>query len=378
MTMHKAKGLEFDTVILAGLASEGHKGEQPLLRWRRRDPGLLIAPARPRSGDDDPLYRYLGRLDADEEDAELGRLLYVACTRAKVRLHLLAAPGTTTDKDTGALAWKSPAAGSSLEKLAVALQADLPLVTPDDRAPVDAAPPPLRRLRSDIVLAPPEPAIAVSGPAARADNVTPEFDWVRETTRRIGTLAHRLLARIASDGIAAWPDERVESLAPRVQAELVGAGLSLVEVPAAADRVLHAIRRTLADPRGRWLFDAAHEEARSEWALSGIDDGGIVHIVVDRTFVADGVRWIVDFKTGSHEGGDGAAFLDREVERYREQLARYARMLQRLDPRPVRLALYYPLVDGGFREIDMEARAAVPDAVAGRQLGLFDGADGLA
>jgi hypothetical protein len=119
--------------------------------------------------------------------------------------------------------------------------------------------------------------------------------------------------------------------------------------------VLDAIRQTLADPQGRWLFDAAHEDARSEWALAGVDGGEIVHVVVDRTFVAAGERWIVDFKTGAHEGGDVAGFLDREVERYRGQLARYGRLMQGIDPRPVRLALYYPLVPGGFREIDAGA-----------------------
>ena len=111
------------------------------------------------------------------------------------------------------------------------------------------------------------------------------------------------------------------------------------------------MQRTLDDPRGRWLFDSAHEDARSEWALSGVDGGEIVRIVVDRTFVADGERWIVDFKTGTHEGGDASAFLDREVERYRDQMARYGRMMRGLEPRPIRLALYYPLVEGGFREI---------------------------
>ncbi len=110
------------------------------------------------------------------------------------------------------------------------------------------------------------------------------------------------------------------------------------------------MRGVLADARGRWLFDPAHAEAASEWALAGIDDGAIVHVTLDRTFVADGVRWIVDFKTGRHEGGDPTAFLDREQERYRAQLERYARIVRALDPRPIRLALYYPLVDAGWRE----------------------------
>jgi len=34
------------------------------------------------------------------------------------------------------------------------------------------------------------------------------------------------------------------------------------------------------------------------------------------------VRWIVDYKTGTHEGGDLEEFLDREQERCRAQLER--------------------------------------------------------
>ena len=106
---------------------------------------------------------------------------------------------------------------------------------------------------------------------------------------------------------------------------------------------------TLADPRGKWLFDPAHAEAASELALGGWDGRAVSHIAVDRTFVADGVRWIVDFKTGAHEGADPDAFLDREQERYREQLEQYAAFVRVLDPRPIWLGLYYPLV-AGWRE----------------------------
>ena len=71
-------------------------------------------------------------------------------------------------------------------------------------------------------------------------------------------------------------------------------------------------------------------------------------VIVDRSFVdADGSRWIVDYKTGSHEGGDVAGFLDRELERYAEQLDGYAEVLARIDPvRPLRLGLWFPMVRG--------------------------------
>jgi len=64
--------------------------------------------------------------------------------------------------------------------------------------------------------------------------------------------------------------------------------------------------------------------------------------VIDRTFVADGVRWIVDYKSGAHLGGDLERFLSEERRRYLPQLERYARLMRGLDGRPVRLALYFP------------------------------------
>jgi ATP-dependent helicase/nuclease subunit A len=127
-------------------------------------------------------------------------------------------------------------------------------------------------------------------------------------------------------------------------------GVDDEQLRGAAGDVDRALRGLLADPRGRWLFDPAHAEAASEWALAGVDNGAIVHVTLDRTFVADGVRWIIDFKTGRHEGGDTEAFLAREEDRYRAQLERYARIVRALEPRPIRLALYYPLVEAGWRE----------------------------
>ena len=54
-------------------------------------------------------------------------------------------------------------------------------------------------------------------------------------------------------------------------------------------------------------------------------------------------RWIIDFKTSYHEGGSLEDFLDSEVARYRSQLSRYAEVLSKLDSRPIRMALYFPI-----------------------------------
>ena len=69
---------------------------------------------------------------------------------------------------------------------------------------------------------------------------------------------------------------------------------------------------------------------------------------MDRTFTGtDGKRWIVDYKTSGHEGTNVEGFLDQEQERYRAQLARYARALAQGEP--ATLGLYFPLL-AGWRE----------------------------
>ncbi len=119
--------------------------------------------------------------------------------------------------------------------------------------------------------------------------------------------------------------------------------------PAMIGRVLAALRATLADPRGRWILCSAHREAASERALSGLAEGRLRSIVIDRSFIdAEGVRWVIDFKTSVHEGAGLEEFLDSEVQRYRGQLAAYAALARGLGAQPVRAGLYFPLL-GVFR-----------------------------
>ena len=346
MTLHRAKGLEFDAVIMPGLGRSPRRGDPGVLRWRLRPQGLLLAPSRARGGDDDPVYAYLGYLAGDEERAELARLLYVGCTRAKTRLHLTAKLATRQDDD-GALGWKPPGTASALARLWGALEdpIDPPPIGEHDARAIATPPRPLVRFRSGWTVVPPEPGVAVpSIPESRRDALT--FDWARETARHVGVVAHRYLARIARDGLAMWDEARIERSGARIRTDLAGEGVDEGELARAASLVADALRATIGDERGRWLLAPDHAEAASEWPLSGVEGEAIAHLVLDRTFVADGMRWIVDFKTGAHEGGDVRAFLDSEVERHRDQLERYARFVAALDPRPIRLGLYHPLVRG--------------------------------
>jgi ATP-dependent exoDNAse (exonuclease V) beta subunit len=171
------------------------------------------------------------------------------------------------------------------------------------------------------------------------------FDWSGQTLRDVGTVVHRVLQRIAQQGLEEWPEGLVVDRLPAIRAQLQEVGVPWAELDGAAQRAVAALRQALSTERGRWVL-SAHEEAVSEWELSGMLRGRILHRKLDRTFVADGVRWIIDYKTGTHEGSGLEEFLDNERERYRQQLEAYAELVAQLDARPVRLGLYFPLING--------------------------------
>jgi len=111
--------------------------------------------------------------------------------------------------------------------------------------------------------------------------------------------------------------------------------------------VQEALTRLINDERGQWILNGGYEIQENEYPVSGIYQGKLVNIIIDRTFVdEDGVRWVVDYKTSRHEGPDVDTFLDQEQERYQAQLEKYGALIKALDARPVRLGLYFPLLQG--------------------------------
>ncbi len=358
MTIHAAKGLEFDQVIIPGLGRIPGQDDSRLLYWLERNisgdtSDLLLAPIKRADENEDPIYRYLHTLVREKDRLEDGRLLYVAATRARKRLHLL-----------GHLEWKDGLKDPDSRSLLAALwsasevRAGFQQLSEDDRvggrgeAGAGAAPHPIRRLPPDWSLPKQDLAPAVVQAISPRQLDTPdkeilEFDWAGETARQVGTLVHRYLQRIARDGMHNWDRQRIGSLHRAFANALLYLGVPRGELDAAVARVDRALEQALTDDRGRWILSDRHQDSRSEYALSSYHDQRQVNIIVDRTFIdADGVRWIIDYKTGVHEGSDVEVFLDHEVIRYRAQMERYAAIFRSLEERPIRLGLYFPLLSG--------------------------------
>jgi ATP-dependent exoDNAse (exonuclease V) beta subunit len=351
MTMHQAKGLEFDVVILPELGRGIREQRTPLLTWREHEAGLLLTPLGSDDAESDPLYRLVQRLNVEATRHEAGRVLYVATTRARRELHLFGHLGSTG----------TPHPGSMLADLWSSIGTEFAIVPPSqDEAPRPPAPlgrpPRLRRLPLDWIPPVPPPSLTSAGHALAADqDARISFRWAGETARHVGVVTHDLLARIAREGLAAWNSDRLAPLRPAIGAALATRGVPPRHLDAAATHAIAIIESALAAERGRWIL-TSHAAATSELELTGLVDGRVVRTRIDRTFVDDAnVRWIVDFKTGVHQGGDVEGFLDHEQERYRIEMNRYAVLVAAIDAaegheRPIRCGLYYPLIAGGWRE----------------------------
>ena len=360
LTVHKAKGLQYDTVIVPGLERLPGRDPKRLLHWLKLPHAgadeLVVAPVENTGGAANPLYAWLESLEREKLLQERRRLLYVAATRAERWLHLFGSAKVRDDDDpptvvraagNSALGLLWPIVGSAfVDRLAElgGIEGEVPAEA--QRVPT------LRRLPAgwSPAATPPAPDIEsrLVPRAAAAEAV--EFDWASETARHVGTVVHRELQRMARDGVAAAHAD--PAVRRRWTEELAELGVPRELRDPAVQRVASAIEQAAADERGRWLLDPRHRESATELALTGRVGGELVRAVIDRSFVdVQGVRWIVDYKTSRHEGAGREEFLDSEQQRYRGQLERYASLVGKLGPEPVRLGLYFPLL-GAWREWD--------------------------
>jgi ATP-dependent helicase/nuclease subunit A len=360
MTIHKSKGLEFDVVILPSLHRSGGRDGNKLLRWTRltglNADGLVLAPPSAKGEDNDSIYQWLCELEKQRAQYERGRLLYVATTRAKRELHLF---GSTTLEKSGELVSK-PRAGTLLSLLWTQVETDFQQALQRHKTGAVSSEHteqlPLKRLPLTWSAPAASPSVAAAPTLAivNAEFERPEFEWVGEVGRHIGTAVHAELERMVKLPITQLQQWNAEHRRAALLLQLAELGVPEALRHTACERVIKAIANMVADRRGRWILglDVQHQDAVAEIALSGVVNGMVVNTIIDRSFVDEqGTRWIIDFKTSSHEGGGREEFLRSEEQRYRGQLERYAKLMRAYKSKePIKTALYFPLM-GEWREM---------------------------
>lgn len=348
MTIHNAKGLEFDHVYLVGLSRSPRSDENPLLLYAEpeNEQGALgyIVSAKPAAGREDDLYDYLKAERNRRAEEEIARLLYVGCTRAKKSLTLSC---LVKFDDKGVL--KSASSRSLVKPLWDELKDEfgdgvVPPIEGDSdqvltldylrRLPLD------RPLPSDLTeLAQTKESSSDNGLFTVATNIR---------QRAIGTILHETLMQIVRQEV----EQQMQNPTPAdFESEwdraLRASGFQPGERQDAIAQLSESLGHMLSDKVGKWVLSTHHEDNQAEVAMDYLDQRGTLQrAVIDRTFVeisVDGerTRWVIDYKSSSpNEGETLEAFCARESEAYRSQMTRYAYLFN--SDTSVKAMLYFP------------------------------------
>jgi ATP-dependent helicase/nuclease subunit A len=403
LTIHNAKGLEWDVVLVPGLERQPAISASRMLAWSEfdswdsedaggggesgddRPAHILLAPIRGRGESSRAINVWLRGIERLREAAECKRLFYVASTRAREELHLFAAPdirssGSLSAHSASLLKAAWPAAephfphtvlvGLSHEGAPARVDSPEPIVLDLAAAGHRAGSgPTIQRVPLGF-----DPAFRFAEARAHKlpfvePNDAPEtrhFDRPEGSfaARSFGNAVHAFLdilaARIAAGDNAVQLLAELPSWAPRIDAVLRADGLPPSTVVRYGREARAALANALRDPDGLWLL-ATHPGAASELALTAWPepDERTASIRVDRVFRAgpeprtlpssteENYLWIVDYKTASHGRSGLGDFVAEQSAAYAPQLESYARILAPAQSKSldrVRVALYYPAI----------------------------------
>jgi ATP-dependent exoDNAse (exonuclease V) beta subunit len=393
LTIHKAKGLEWDVVLVPALERQPAVDRSHLLTWSELEPPdssgdtaahLMLAPIAGRGEPSKALNNWLNEIHRGREAAERKRLFYVACTRAREELHLFAAPTISSNGEIHPhfdslleAAWSAAEphfAATHLPQDAAEPAAQIEPFIFDLAATAVSSHPTLQRLPLSF-----DPTARFTAarahklPYGEPDSVTassrapfsrPEGPFA---ARSFGNVVHAALEAIA-DRIVTGSSTgallaELPAWAPRIAALLRAEGLPHSIVDRYARDAHAALESTLRDRDGLWLLTphaaAANEFALTAWpAPQSSDSARPTSIRIDRIFRAgaephatgDDFLWIVDYKTSTpYSSVSQEDFLANQRAIYAPQLETYARILTQPPyppslpaPKEVRLALYYP------------------------------------
>ena len=157
-------------------------------------------------------------------------------------------------------------------------------------------------------------------------------------------MLHRILQQMNTLPRSAW--KVLEKKQRTWQILLKRQGLAIEKLDQATQLITTAVKTMLSSKRVQWLFDNQHQDIHCEYQLSYKVNDQTKQIVIDRTFIADNTRWIIDFKITTTNAGESLNnFLQRQQRQHQQQLQTYANTLAAMQNKSIKLGLYFPLLD---------------------------------
>ncbi|MEC7859744.1 MAG: 3'-5' exonuclease, partial [Pseudomonadota bacterium] len=349
MTIHKAKGLEFDHVILPSLGRIARPSERTVLNWLENpinENEILISPIG--STENDKLHSYIQNSIKESETLELDRLLYVAFTRASRSLDVIGNVNVKNEDNNFSL--KSPAKSSLLSRLWKVIEADFQREAKHQVNEYDKnievrkkyLIPTLKRINKDYQIPIDNNPIAFDSLslAQNADKYDLiEFSWVGENAKQAGIIVHRWVHKFSLEKqIPAINDLQLyKDISKNWARNNYVKEEQLTDV---INRVEETLINIIEDKDNHWFIIG---NGFSELPLTGIWNKKCYSIIIDRINIdAKKNHWLIDYKTGTHRGGDVNKFINDEVVRYQGQLEKYATIYKNYCGVMPTVALYFP------------------------------------
>ncbi len=380
MTIHKSKGLEFDTVIIPGLDQSSASDKQDLIAWQEwldedQQSRLLISPVHPAGSEKenrDSIHDYIRLQQRQKQSLESNRLFYVGCTRAIHNLHLLAHATLPKNKESNnkgiekekqqdeavALTFK---ANTLLDKLWPSIEESTTIITIDTEANDTSLnnalshPAIISRLSADWAL-PEYPTTDLlssyrlqhHAESLNTDNRAKPDALLQRYARYFGTVLHKALQDISESNYRQWNQDRINQQRNfwQIQLEEIGTPESLALDH--SHQIVNIIKRILASETGQWILDNRHQDSACELSLwKEAYNKEMKEYIIDRTFIdiSTNTRWIIDYKSSTPtEEQSLDEFITQQESQYRDQLVAYKQLFTQREE-TVKCALYFPILD---------------------------------
>ena len=363
MTLHKAKGLEFDRVIIPQLDRLPRSDGREILLWDEHSNAqgqrsFLLAADDLGPADAPTLYNYLKAQRRQKMLLEATRLLYVGATRAIS--HLLLTASVSRDEKTAIP--REPSVHSLLSPIWQTFAQQMTIHPPC--AAVELADSGTTPTATDSLAA---PRFTRVNKLIRGADFTTGCTSSYCASRQPRRAQHWNRRASGHGGVvtsprATWKARRARSTALAHGAAAAGP-LGRVSLHDALKVVVSSITQALqSDHIGRWVLSSGHAAAHSEWALTTVNSQGVVEdIVIDRSFIdrETGQRWVIDYKNSRPARGESLDdFVARETTNYLPQLRLYCDTVRQLGQEPLRCALFFTSLGRLHRVPELDLPAA--------------------
>jgi ATP-dependent exoDNAse (exonuclease V) beta subunit len=346
MTIHKSKGLEFDTVIIPGLQIKPRPEDKSLITWQTilledQAPQFCIAPLASKEQKKDKVYDYCRLIEKLKLAEERKRLLYVACTRAKSQLILSCA--LPQNEDSGNIAEQfNPNRGSFAQMLWLFLCQHATIIEPAASEKITTYVLPNLMQPTQVWLDKQNNTTAknnIKHNPPSCNQVNPQLEqFIHQTqAQTFGDALHKLCETLHQYGL----DHNYENIIDNISEQYASQINSKENITDKLNLALHTMQQ---DSKAQWIF-SNHQDTHSEWVILEKLDYSVKKHIIDYSFIDNGTRWIIDFKSASPaENESPQQFLKNQKEDYAKQLDRYTTILKQAgETLPIQCALYFPM-----------------------------------